>query len=97
MAAYSALGQADKTRSETCFRDSRGETKHRVILFSCRSATYVWPELLDVPIEGVDNLPSGHDDDVYGEQHADDEEELRVLHHLKQTAVTVLTDTNSHI
>ena len=44
--------------------------------------THVRLELLDLPVEGVGQVPGGHDGDVDGEEDPHYQEQLRVLHHL---------------
>ena len=46
-------------------------------------STYIRPEVVGVPEEGVKDLPRGHDDNVDGEEDAHHQEQLRVLHHLQ--------------
>ena len=48
-----------------------------------RLKTYIRPEVVGVPEEGVEDLPGGHDDYVDGEQDPHNQEQLGVLHHLR--------------
>ena len=44
--------------------------------------THIWFELSGLPVEGVGQLPGGHDGDVHRQKHRHHQEQLRVLHHL---------------
>ena len=51
---------------------------------------HIWFELSGLPIEGVCQLPGGHDGDVHREEHGHHQEQLRVLHHLIITMIMVM-------